>query len=139
MQTLLTAENLIVGPPEIRSFGRPAVELVSVCCQNQPASTGGRESHDAFFNQPSTAKENDVVCCCYYYYYYSKDTSSNTTRAARSLISCKLRSACWQRAPVIPHTGLIHHQRRAARRIMSCQPFCWPQPLDNNGGHLSGQ
>lgn len=43
MQTLLTAENLIVGPPEIRSFGRPAVELVSVCCQNQPASTGGGE------------------------------------------------------------------------------------------------
>lgn len=43
MQTLLTTENLIVGPPEISSFGRPAVELVSVCCQNQPASTGGEK------------------------------------------------------------------------------------------------
>lgn len=45
----LTAENLIVGPPEIGSFGRPAVELISVCCQNQPENRG-RESNDMFFN-----------------------------------------------------------------------------------------
>lgn len=38
-QKSLTTENVIVGPPEICSFGRPAVELISVCCQNQPANT----------------------------------------------------------------------------------------------------
>lgn len=32
VQKSLTAENLIVGPPKICSFGRPAVELISVCC-----------------------------------------------------------------------------------------------------------
>lgn len=40
VQKSLTTENLIVGPPEISSFGHPVVELISVCCQNQPANTG---------------------------------------------------------------------------------------------------
>lgn len=33
----LTTEDLTVGPPEVCSFGRPVVELISVCSKNQPA------------------------------------------------------------------------------------------------------
>lgn len=113
-QKSLTAENLIVGPPEISSFGEPAVELVSVRRQNQPANTG----QETVTRRPLTGlrQQTQMMRCLVMIIIII-----NINRIAHSApLSAQQHrgvelapSSCRLKARVIPHRTLIHRHHGA--------------------------